>query len=638
MRNNVFPELPITVDHRLNIVNCGGVQILGITLETVLPDPETRKSNIEGLNVIPYIDETIMKLPELLRIVLQLSTENCNEANIVRVIDEDSKAQEDYQKILQELANKFKLHVQTVPISCLTNGKNKFKDTTLIILPDLDKENKSDLLKFLDYRTFLLTFVDSKTVTDFIKKLESTDLAVVLKKRLSPDQFLLLFRRRKFVGKICVVEMSDEKYDWTKEIQEKLFSQNYDRIIVLNKTKDYINYLEIVDLLQEISGKEKIRFFDIRDPTAPNFSLNDPLYQSQLQLDLIFNILEPGALWCSHRSVPVAPSLHSVTSWTAKQILQGEPDSIIWVEVPNLTETDSNRLIKIEYATLNSQDFREAIGKLPTGITKRNILENEKFGSEFSGLNSKGTRLMGISEKGALSSSIIADPIYTWLIPESWSLEDAATVPLSYAVAYNALYLKSEIKKGDLILIFGGCSGFGQAAINLAISNNCEIFTTYANDDENKFLRSRYPTISESNLCFANNSLLKHQILDKTKGEGVDIIIICTTTCSQILETAFTCAKPNSSIVVIDDLEDFSHDSVGLEIFLKEVSLYSICPKNITFVNQKIKIELAKMVKDGITSRVVKPLHRKVYSREFLKNAFADGILKKHFGKVSLSS
>ena len=620
----------------MNLVNSGGVQILGITLETILPDPETRKSLIEGISVIPYADGALMNPTDILQIVLQLSTENDSEENVIRIIEEDNKAKKDYKQVLEELARHFKLQIQSVSTSWLANGKTKFKNAKLIIIPDVDKFNNSDFLKLLDDKAFLLIIVDSNNVTDFVKELESAGLGIVLNKRSSPEQTMLLFRKRKSTGRTSVMEINDDKYDWTKDIQARLHSQNCDRIIVLNNTKDCLNYLEILDLLQEVSGREKIRFFDIRDSKVSKFSLNDPFYQYQLQLDLIFNILLPGKLWGSHRSFTVDSDLRSVSNWKASQILPGDPDSVIWMEGPESTENEKERLIKVEYSSVNADDLREAVGKLSTGPSKRNIFEGKTFGLEFSGLDSKGTRIMGISEKGSLCSSITPDPIYTWLVPESWSLKDAATVPLSYAVAYNALYLKAEMQEENLILILDGSCGFGQAAINLAISNNCEVITTYANEEEKNFLRSRYPKIPETNLCAANNSVLRRHILDITKGEGVDIII-CNTGDSQTLEAVFRCAKSNAPIVVIDDLEDFIHESVGLEIFLKEISLYSINPRKVTSASKKLKREIADMIKDGIAKGVVKPLHRKVYPRELLKNAFSDGISKKNFGKVSIN-
>lgn len=45
---------------------------------------------------------------------------------------------------------------------------------------------------------------------------------------------------------------------------------------------------------------------------------------------------------------------------------------------------------------------------------------------------------MGIVEAKGLAMSVTCDPLFTWPVPDSWSLQQAATVPIVYAtVTYN---------------------------------------------------------------------------------------------------------------------------------------------------------------------------------------------------------
>lgn len=46
---------------------------------------------------------------------------------------------------------------------------------------------------------------------------------------------------------------------------------------------------------------------------------------------------------------------------------------------------------------------------------------------------------MGLVRGGAASSRVSAEPKLLWPVPEHWSLEDAATVPLAYAHAFYCL-------------------------------------------------------------------------------------------------------------------------------------------------------------------------------------------------------
>lgn len=54
-------------------------------------------------------------------------------------------------------------------------------------------------------------------------------------------------------------------------------------------------------------------------------------------------------------------------------------------------------------------------------------------------INSSGERVMGLLPENALRSVVEADPDLLWPVPEHWSLEDAATVPLAYVNVFYCL-------------------------------------------------------------------------------------------------------------------------------------------------------------------------------------------------------
>jgi fatty acid synthase len=53
-------------------------------------------------------------------------------------------------------------------------------------------------------------------------------------------------------------------------------------------------------------------------------------------------------------------------------------------------------------------------------------------GLEFSGRNVKGQRVMGMGNYGAMGTMVMADIDLLWDVPEHWTLEEAATVPVVY--------------------------------------------------------------------------------------------------------------------------------------------------------------------------------------------------------------
>lgn len=184
------------------------------------------------------------------------------------------------------------------------------------------------------------------------------------------------------------------------------------------------------------------------------------------------------------------PKPSSPMSWLARQSDRGDVKSVAWTtsEAP----ANSQDVIKVQHAAINEHDLLVAQGKsISDGAEGPDRLNTKTFGLEFSGRNAKNAQVMGISTSGALRSHVVADPEYTWPVPSVWTSEEAATIPLSYAVAYATLFLKGEVKKGDKILVHDGASDVGQAIINIALEEGCIVYTTYSTEKEQKFLLAR---------------------------------------------------------------------------------------------------------------------------------------------------
>ena len=62
-----------------------------------------------------------------------------------------------------------------------------------------------------------------------------------------------------------------------------------------------------------------------------------------------------------------------------------------------------------------------------------------------------------------------------WDVPATWSLKDAATVPVAYLTAYYALLMRAGLRKGQSVLVHSGTGAVGLAAIRIAHFRGCEV-------------------------------------------------------------------------------------------------------------------------------------------------------------------
>lgn len=51
------------------------------------------------------------------------------------------------------------------------------------------------------------------------------------------------------------------------------------------------------------------------------------------------------------------------------------------------------------------------------------------------------------------------------------------------------------MRKGESILIHAGSGGVGQAAINICLYYECEIFTTVGTPEKREFIRKTFPQV-----------------------------------------------------------------------------------------------------------------------------------------------
>jgi fatty acid synthase len=87
----------------------------------------------------------------------------------------------------------------------------------------------------------------------------------------------------------------------------------------------------------------------------------------------------------------------------------------------------------VYYAPLNFRDIMLATGKLPPDALPGDLAGQDCIlGLEFSGRNSEGKRVMGMVAARGLATTVLADPGFLWEVPDKWTLEEAATIPVVY--------------------------------------------------------------------------------------------------------------------------------------------------------------------------------------------------------------
>ncbi|KAJ1364192.1 hypothetical protein KIN20_024223 [Parelaphostrongylus tenuis] len=377
----------------------------------------------------------------------------------------------------------------------------------------------------------------------------------------------------------------------------------------------------------------------------PEVKLDDPETKAIIDLDLHANNYRDG-VWGSLRHFVVKDEdAHVVKDCEhafINTLTRGDVSSLTWFESPNQYfdaiegRKDTHELCHVYYAPINFRDVMLAYGRLSPDAIPGNFADREcLLGMEFAGRLKDGTRLMGILPAQALATSVIVDREYAWEVPDAWTLAEASTVPVVYTTAYYALVCRGRIKKGERVLIHGGAGGVGQAAIAIALSYGCEVFTTVGSLDKRAYLKKKFPQLKDHHFANSRSADFELYIRQYTKGRGVDVVL--NSLANEMLQASLRCLARHGRFLEIGKVDLAQNSSLGMSKLLDNVSIHGILLDAImdpTVGDIDEWKEVAALLEGGIKSGVVQPLPASLFPADKAEDAFRFMSAGKHIGKV----
>lgn len=126
---------------------------------------------------------------------------------------------------------------------------------------------------------------------------------------------------------------------------------------------------------------------------------------------------------------------------------------------------------------------------------------------------------LGKSQTGNYAQFAVVESHLVALKPTSLSFAEAAAAPLVLITAWESLYDRGRLEKGQKVLIHAGTGGVGHVAIQLAKLKGTQVCTTVGNPDKARLARQfgADETINYQQTDFVQG------VLNWTQGEGVDL-------------------------------------------------------------------------------------------------------------------
>ncbi|WP_031467181.1 type I polyketide synthase [Sciscionella sediminilitoris] len=179
--------------------------------------------------------------------------------------------------------------------------------------------------------------------------------------------------------------------------------------------------------------------------------------------------------------------------------------------------------IAVSAAGLN---FRDALNVLGMFDGEPGPLGNEvagtvtEVGADVDDL-APGDPVMGVA-LGGIGTVTTAQRSMCARIPDGWTFEAAASVPLVFLTAYFGLKELAGLRAGESVLIHAGAGGVGMAAIQIARHLGAEVYST-ASPAKQHLLREA--GLDEAHIANSRTLDFEQQFLATSQGRGVDVVL-----------------------------------------------------------------------------------------------------------------
>ena len=184
-------------------------------------------------------------------------------------------------------------------------------------------------------------------------------------------------------------------------------------------------------------------------------------------------------------------------------------------------------LIKVEAASLNRADlglrkgaYRISPDQLPVIPGREFAGTVEKLGGDVSGFR-VGQRVVGYPSLGGYAEYAIAKTPDVRPIPEGVTAAQAAALPTAFLTAWFGLKTDGGIKSGEWLLVQGGSSGVGTAAIQIGQHLGAKVIATTGSEDKARRLRALGADIT---IVVPENDFLP-EAMRATANRGVDVVL-----------------------------------------------------------------------------------------------------------------
>ncbi len=183
-------------------------------------------------------------------------------------------------------------------------------------------------------------------------------------------------------------------------------------------------------------------------------------------------------------------------------------------------------LIEVDHAGVNRPDVQQRAGKYPPPPGASPILGLEvsgkvaAVGEGVSGWN-VGDAVCALTPGGGYAQYCVAPAGQVLPVPKGWTLEQAAGLCETWFTVWANLVGIARVVAGETVLVHGGSSGIGLAAIELLKLRGAHCIVTVGDEEKARFCREFG---AQAAINYKSEDFVA-RVRELTNGDGVDVVL-----------------------------------------------------------------------------------------------------------------
>ena len=202
-------------------------------------------------------------------------------------------------------------------------------------------------------------------------------------------------------------------------------------------------------------------------------------------------------------------------------------DVLKYEDVPVPEPKAGEVLIKVEAASLNRADLSLRKGTYRIAADALPLIPGREFAGTIAKLGTGvneftlGQRVVGYPSLGGYAEYAVAKVAEVRPVPDGVTSAQAAALPTASLTAWFGLQTDGNLKSGEWLLIQGGSSGVGVAAIQIAKHLGAKVIATSGNEAKCRRLRQLGADVT---IDVSENNFVP-EVMRVTNHRGVDVVL-----------------------------------------------------------------------------------------------------------------